>query len=123
MRVLFLDDDSERHKTFARLSVGHEVTHVSTANEAISALKSHHFDLASLHHDLGGRIFVDSNDEETGYAVVKELTALDPDFYPRAVIVHSYNPAGVERMLAHLGAHGISARAMPFGTWSLSQVS
>jgi CheY-like chemotaxis protein len=118
MRVLFLDDDPGRHACLKRLSVGHEVTAVVTAAEAIAALRENEYDLVCLDHDLGGKVFVNSTDEDTGYQVAKSLSRPGARI-PRRVIVHSFNPDGTARMVRRLRAAGVDVVAAPFGTWHL----
>jgi len=120
MRVLFLDDDEGRHALFKQASIGHDVLHVRTAVEAIDAMKRERFDLAALDHDLGGRQFVDSDEEETGYQVAKAVETIPEDKWPLRIIVHSYNQEGARRMVARLQPLGIPVQHAPFGTWKLS---
>lgn len=119
MRVLFLDDDENRHERMKRMSIGHVVDHVRTAEEAIAAMRETEYDLACLDHDLGGLIYVDSNDANgTGYTVAKALTEL-PIKRPKQVIVHSFNPVGAQRMARRLHDAGFRVVKAPFGTWCL----
>lgn len=118
MRILFLDDDLARHKAFARLAIGHEMDPVTTAAQAIGALRENEYDLVALDHDLGGNVFVDSNSPEgTGYTVAKAMAEDQSLKRPRHVVVHSFNPAGVERIVNRLSDAGFSVQAAPFGTW------
>lgn len=118
MKILFLDDDEGRHDAFGSESVGHDITHVRTVGQAIKALKASKFDLISLDHDLGGRHYVPSDDPEgTGWHVAKYLASVGTD---ACIIVHSYNVTGAERMIQTLADANISARHVPFGTWSLA---
>jgi hypothetical protein len=54
------------------------------------------FDVFFFDHDLGDRIFVNSNDENTGYQVAKFMS--DKNIKGR-VIIHSYNPIGAKNMM------------------------
>jgi ActR/RegA family two-component response regulator len=99
MKILFLDDDEMRTKQMKQALIGQDATFVSTASEAIAALKRvGPFDIASLDHDLGGQQMVESG-PNTGYEValfiINELTE---SMRPRRVILHSFNPAGVASM-------------------------
>ena len=50
-------------------------------------------------HDLGD---FDENDEEiTGYDIIKWMTEHCLDRWPKIVLVHSTNPAGVKNILEH----------------------
>ena len=96
MRILFLDDDANRHKKFQSL-LGIKYYPAYTAEEAISFLKSSQFDLVSLDHDLGNEVYVDSFGETpTGYTVAKWIAENKPKI--GAIVLHSLNPPGVANM-------------------------
>jgi CheY-like chemotaxis protein len=96
MRILVLDDSSERLKIFRKNLIGHTVDCVKTAREAIDMLDTNSFDLVSLDHDLGDKTMVTSG-PGTGYEVTEWLGA-NPDKQPRMIFIHSFNPAGAQRM-------------------------
>lgn len=95
---LFLDDDEFRHNNLDE--AGQDVWRARTADEAIDLLKSHDFAFASLDHDLGERTFVPSEDPNTGYQVAKFIAEMPKP--PATIRIHSYNPAGAQRMLDKL---------------------
>lgn len=115
MRILFLDDDLMRHKLFREelANRGHIATHVETADRAIQELSNNKFDLVYLDHDLGDKTFVPSEGSEpTGYTVALFM-AKGSD---RArVVVHSYNPAGAQKIVQHLDDAGFKVDWRPFG--------
>lgn len=120
MKILFLDDDEARHAYFAGLAFKHSVDHVRTAEEAIQALRENQYDLACLDHDLGGRIYVDPLDlEGTGYTVAKAMSLDLGMKRPSQVVVHSFNPVGVGRMVNRLKAAGFNVVAAPFGSFRI----
>lgn len=101
MKILFLDDDAERHARFKVAHIGIEVTYASSAMEAIDALKAICFDEAYLDHDLGGeksQMTLPPWHEGSGYDVAVYISTLPEDRRPYKVVIHSYNPAGAERM-------------------------
>lgn len=110
MRILFLDDDPTRTAKFLRESIGHEVSTAETAQEAIDLLRSRSFDRVSLDHDLGGEVFVPSEHENTGYQVAKVVAEMPAP--PPEVFIHSFNPAGAERMKNKIAG----SIHLPFGT-------
>lgn len=115
MRVLFLDDDAERHTACARDYRDLDVTHVWTAAGAVAALEmGEPFDVACLDHDLGGQHFATS-DEGSGYAVAAHIARMEPGRRPREVVVHSWNPEGAARMVATLIEAGVRVARIPFG--------
>lgn len=117
MKILFLDDDLTRQRKAQANLIGHTVVTVSTAREAIEALKSRftRYDIVSLDHDLGGQVMADSNDE-SGYAVA-DFIARAGKTYCGAVVVHSFNPVGGQRMMERLAdVPGIQVVRALFGT-------
>lgn len=97
MKILILDDSQIRLKKFKQKLIGHDVTYVETAEDAIVELSHNKFDVISLDHDLGGKQMVDSG-EGTGWEVAKFLYE-NPQFKPKGHIhIHSYNPIGAENM-------------------------
>jgi len=100
MRILILDDELARHYEFKKRLIGHLLTHVSTAAEAITALKEIDFEWAFLDHDLGGRTMVASG-AGTGWEVAKWI-ADNPDRKPKNVVIHSFNGPGRKNMMAAL---------------------
>ena len=93
--ILFLDDNEERQRAFVNRHVGDEVTIVATASDAIYSMQGESWDEVWLDHDLGGKVFVNSDREDCGMEVVRWMCA-----YPQQVsivYVHTWNvPAGKE---------------------------
>src|SRR3954467_10883234 len=113
MRVLVLDDDNNRHVTFRRNLIGHDVVHVHTYDEAVAALAGERFDVMFLDHDLNleGVHRSVRRDEETGVEwemngahVAHVIAELPSEKRPDEVFVHSYNPDGASNMIAILHA-------------------
>lgn len=74
---------------------------VKTADKAIEALSSG-VDIASLDHDLGT---TRSSKERSGYTVV--LWMAENNVWPtEAVVIHSWNSIGSERMAAMVDRYG-----------------
>ena len=118
-RVLFLDDDAERHLVADKRwpTSDHEVFHAwNVCQFERMLLKYGPFDLISLDHDLGD--FRESNDgyvggygERTGLDAARFICIeLPAEQRPATVIVHSWNPVGAERMLKLLQDYGIPCR-------------
>lgn len=105
LKILFLDDSAERHATFAERSIGHDVFHAHTVEEAIAALQNHHFDMASLDHDLGGEVYA-PGPSGTGQEVAAFIANMPPQQAPPVVYVHSKNDIGAAVMMRILGARG-----------------
>ena len=126
MRILFLDDNHDRHRIFAENYKGNEIVHVFTASAAQKALlESPRFELVSLDHDLGD--FANLNGEPEywvddygrkrefdGQFVAAEVAGLPDELRPDHVIVHSVNPEGARRMVQIIERVGIPVRYEPF---------
>ena len=74
----------------------------ATANveEAKSILNENNFDVLFLDHDLGGKAFVDSNEENTGYQLSKFIDEAGIKY--KLCVVHSLNYPGAMRMMKNL---------------------
>ena len=113
--ILFLDDNEERHQAFARKHTDGEMIFAAyTVEEAINFLeKFSPFDEAHLDHDLGGQVFV-ASDEMSGYHVALHIARMDPEMRPKKIIVHSWNPAGATNMRSMFERYGIQSSYEPF---------
>jgi CheY-like chemotaxis protein len=98
MKILFLDDDSIRIKQ-ARVDFENEALSVAeTAEQAIRLLEKYSpYDVISLDHDLGGKIYCPS-DDMSGYAVAEYISKMSKEKMPKQVVVHSFNPDGAAKM-------------------------
>ncbi len=117
MRILILDDDDIRHKEFAKRFAGHDVKHVMSHTAAMVALiEDEPYDLVHLDHDLND--FVEYNPGFPGQGHI-EFTGMDTAVFitnrlaynkqPGRIVIHSWNPAGAQRMLRHLQHEGIQS--------------
>lgn len=112
-KVLFLDDDNQRHREFKK-NIGSHGDFVYTAEECIEKLKTNTYDVVSLDHDLGGEIYVSSGGKNTGMEVVRFL---EKNKLPQKLIVcHSYNTGAAPEMAKRLNALSYvdTAVRMPF---------
>lgn len=99
--VFFLEDNQMRyvhfHKWIETKLENPEIVSATDAADAINILKDRrHFDIMFLDHDLGGKVFVDSKDENTGYQVAKFIKRNGNTFHQ--MIIHSQNPAGAQNI-------------------------
>lgn len=117
MRILFLDDDPTRHRSFAQKNIGRVVHHVYDFYEFTKALdESETFDEIWLDHDLSWEAAMGrpGEFERTGYDAACYL-ASKPEKHPRFVIIHSWNPVGALRMRDALRDAGLNPLVQPFG--------
>lgn len=97
MKIIILEDSIERIRTFKKELHGHDLfffDQVSEAKEALTLLGP--FDVIFLDHDLDDKVFVNSNEENTGYQLAKYIAENNIKF--DQIIIHSMNPAGVSKM-------------------------
>lgn len=100
LKILILEDMSERIHFFKEKLKKHDVYYFDEAKDAIDALKlmkDKPWDIVFLDHDLGGKVFVPSSDPNTGYAVAKYISE-NSDLEIKQIILHSMNPAGTQNM-------------------------
>jgi CheY-like chemotaxis protein len=110
MKILIVEDDKTRIKWFKEELIGFKVDIVETAKLGIALCKSRKYDLIFLDHDLGGEIYVPSENENTGYQVAKEIAKSINEETP--IVVHSHNPAGAKNI------HGVlnQTQLIPYST-------
>ena len=114
IRILVIEDSEDRLKWF-QAEFGHcDLTMATNAKAGISYVKDRKFDLIFLDHDLGHRVFVDSNDENTGYQVAKAIVISEFN-NTTPVVIHSWNPTGAENMRTIL----TNSIYIPFGTFKI----
>ena len=104
--------DARAH-LFAELYGAEDTIVVKTAEDAILALKTYKFDLVSLDHDLGGRVYQPSNSEDCGMEVVRWIVEHLPPI--DCIIVHSWNIPASIRMADKLYRAGYDVKRMPLG--------
>ena len=116
MRILILEDSEERVKQFFLMfGDDHSLVVVNSAADAISLATTSKFSVIFLDHDLGGKTFVDSNEENTGYQVAKILPTSINKTTP--IIIHSWNGPGVKRMKRALETHEAQVVDIIFGNF------
>jgi len=102
MKILVLEDNLERIKQFReRFRSFHGIDRVDycdTAQNCIELLKLSEYSLIFLDHDLGGEVFVNHDDKNTGSEVARWIEK-NPLKNGQSVIVHSCNPGGAEYMM------------------------
>lgn len=116
-RILFLDDAKHRRDKMAQMVAPHHyLKTVRTAKGAIAYLELAEYpdgwDLVSLDHDLGEKVFVPS-DEKSGMEVAKYIAKEKPPI--GLVVVHSWNLNAAKRMEAVLKDAGYNVERAMFG--------
>lgn len=112
MRVFILEDDEDRIRRFHQAFIGHDVTLAKDTEHALRLFKPP-YDYVLLDHDLGGRTYVNSDEEDCGAAFCRRVPA--DGLETARVLVHSYNRDGAIRMVKTLQDKGIVSIWEPFG--------
>ena len=99
MKILILEDDPMRQRSFLFNLVGHSVEIVDQSAAAIAKLENESWDCLFLDHDLEGKVYCTG--PNTGYAVAVWLEE-HPEKKPVLIFTHSYNLAGVKNILQAL---------------------
>jgi len=117
MKILVLEDDQNRIEEFKKsFRSEHRVIYTDDAEMAINHLKENTFDILFLDHDLGGCVYVDTNEYQTGSTVAKWLSE-NKDRMPPRVILHTLNSYGATNMKSYIP----HAQIIPFA-WTKIKV-
>lgn len=99
MDILLLDDNQHRITFFQNGLKQHKLTVCRHASAAIKALKTNHYDVIFLDHDLDDA--TDPDDENSGSKVARFIANHDIEY--GSIILHSENRLGGESMESILG--------------------
>ena len=114
IRILFLDDNTNRHGTMHENSIGAVVDHVYNAGEAIDHLERKEYDLIMLDHDLAEDPDL-ANSTPTGLDVAEHMARHLIQHSDTPVVIHSLNAPGAQNMMnALLNAGYADVRIIPF---------
>ncbi len=115
MRVFILEDSPERIAGFLSALEGHDMTVCQWLGGTDGACERYKppYDLLLLDHDLGGQVYVDSSEEETGAAFCSWLHGREGD---PLIFIHSWNHPGAVNMQSILFGGGYNTVSIvPFG--------
>lgn len=96
MNIFILEDDPNRMKIFRRNLIGHTIFHAEHVEDGKKILSSEKVDYIFLDHDLGGKVYVDSSEPDTGYQMAKWIAENDIKY--QRLIVHSLNGPGAKNI-------------------------
>jgi len=116
LKILILEDDINRIRTFAaKLSPDRfDVVFVTTARGATDHLEALDFDVVFLDHDLGGDVYVDPSNENTGSGVVRWILQNMESVGQPTFVIHSLNTPAAEAMERDLGSPFEHVYRIPF---------
>ena len=101
-KIFILEDDITRIDWFRKEFANHQLFIAMDADGGKQAVHCEKYDLMFLDHDLGGKVFVNSEDSNTGFQVAKEILKSRNAGTP--VVIHSWNPIGTKNIASLL--HG-----------------
>lgn len=115
MNILILEDNIDRINKFKELFDNQELFIFDNVKDAYHACVNNEFAVMFLDHDLDNRIWVNSNEENTGYQFIKYLVENNNHQCKNSLIyIHSMNPVGANNMLNLLLDNGYDGIWIPF---------
>lgn len=111
-KLVILEDNPDRMEQFhKKLKDRAEIIHFEHVKEFTEYVKENkdNINIFFLDHDLGGKVYVDSNEEDTGYQAALFIKEIYGEEYPQTII-HSMNTIGAKKMKEIL----TKADVMPF---------
>jgi len=113
MKILILEDNSIRVEYFKQL-FKHQYLHIyDDVHSAIVNCQVNEFPVMFLDHDLDNKIWVNSEEENTGYNFIRLL--IENNLQKGALIyIHSMNPIGANKMLNLLKDNNRDGIWIPF---------
>jgi len=114
MKIFILEDSKERIKWFKEVfSSESNLFFADNVEEAKKILlENSEFDILFLDHDLDQKIFVNSNEQNTGYQLARFLVENKISFM--SIIIHSMNIFGSCRMFDVLKKISENVHRVPF---------
>jgi CheY-like chemotaxis protein len=113
MKVFILEDDARRMKTLRRKLHTHTIYHADNVAEAKKLLEeTEGIEVLLLDHDLGGQVYVDSHQENTGYQLAKYIRDSERQYLQ--IIIHSLNVVGARKMYNELEKSTPNLRMIPY---------
>jgi CheY-like chemotaxis protein len=100
IRALVLEDNDERIRSFAKIFRDKKIVadFVINAENCVNLLETVKYDIIFLDHDLGGEVYVNFRDSNTGSEVARKINEKKIDLHGAIVIIHSFNEIGAEYM-------------------------
>lgn len=113
MNILLLEDNPKRIEWFETIFIKENLMVATSVDQAIDFLESYS-DISELYldHDLDGRIFVNSEEPNTGYQLAKYIADSGRIFH--RIFVHSMNPYGASNMYNVLKGSATELAMVPF---------
>jgi len=118
MNILILEDNLARIEAMKNLFKDQSLYIYSNIQEAKKCIEKLSIQIFFLDHDLDCRIWVDSEEENTGYQLIKWI--VNNNLCKRSLFyIHSCNPIGANKMLNYLHDNGYDGIWHPFYLWGV----
>ena len=111
-RIFILEDNSYRISRFKRAFFKDEVFIFDNVKEAKAFLDGNDVDILFLDHDLDDRVYVDSEEENTGYQLAKYINESGKKY--KQAIIHSLNTVGAANIYNKLKGSVEDIEIIPF---------
>ncbi len=118
MKILILEDNPIRIGKFEALFKNQDLRIVQDVESAIVSCLENEYRVMWLDHDLEGKIWEDSDKDNTGYQFIKWLVD-NKKAKETLIYIHSMNPIGANRMLNYLKDNGYDGIWIPFNLLKL----
>ena len=112
MEIFILEDNKFRIEWFKKTFSQHNLNIFDNVKRAELYLLDNNPDVLFLDHDLDGRAFVDSNEDNTGYKLAKSIVSFGKKY--KKVYIHSMNPYGAKKMQEKLKEGRVSDEILRF---------
>jgi len=113
MRIFILEDDPNRMKLFNRTLHTHTIYHADNVKDAIKILESTDgISVLLVDHDLDHKVFVNSNESNTGYQLAKWIKTSGKNYMQ--IIIHSMNVVGANNIKNELSNCTEDLQVIPF---------
>ncbi len=98
MKILILEDNQIRIDKFKKLFKNQDLYIFDNVKDAYHACLNNIFMVSFLDHDLDNQIWINSNEENTGYQFIKKI--IENSLQKKMLCyIHSMNPIGANKML------------------------
>ena len=104
MKIFILEDNPERMHYFSGIMINESLVITNNVEQGRKILQNEKFDYIFLDHDLGGQVYVASEDRNTGHYLCKHIhESLNAD---TPIMIHSWNENGAKNMINTLENNG-----------------
>jgi len=123
VKILIIDDSSERHWGFAQIYPNDQITQAYTVEFAIKYIEAFNFDLIHLDHDLNDYEYFNDGRKPKEHTGMEICSYLIKKGYLGRVIIHSWNTVASFRMRKMFEDAGITVMYEPYVSYTSEQLN